>query len=157
MLLRGGRRALLQARALAATAASRAASTLVVAEHAGGQLSPGTLSTITAAGQLQKGGGAVTVLVTGKGVDPVAKQAAQVPGVGKVLVADDPVRERRGASEGWKEAWRALQPHYVYFHASYLICCVFLQHTIRPTSGTWPRTSARPSWRRRRPAVSRGI
>lgn len=33
----------------------------------------------------------VTVLVTGKGVDGVAKQAAQAEGVSKVIVADDAV------------------------------------------------------------------
>jgi len=63
----------------------------VIAEHAGAQLSPSTLSTITAAGQLQAG--PVTVLVAGKGLDPVAKQVQQVPGVAKVLVADDAVRK----------------------------------------------------------------
>lgn len=62
----------------------------MVAEHAGGQLSPSTLSTITAAGKLQQG--AITVLVAGKDVEPVAKQAQHVPGVSKVLVADDAVR-----------------------------------------------------------------
>lgn len=61
-----------------------------MAEHAGGKLSPSTLSTITAATQLQQGG--ITVLVAGKGVEPVAKQAQEVPGVSKVLVADDAVR-----------------------------------------------------------------
>lgn len=70
---------------------ARQASTLVIAEHANAKLSPSTLSTITAASQLQSGGG-ITVLVAGKGVEPVAQQAQQVPGVGKVLVADDAVR-----------------------------------------------------------------
>lgn len=71
----------------------RLASTLVIAEHAGAKLSPSTLSTITAAVQLQQGGG-ITVLVAGKGVNPVAQQVQQVPGVGKVLVADDAAYER---------------------------------------------------------------
>jgi len=78
----------------AAVAGARHASTLVVAEHsaAKGTLSASTLSTITAAGQFK---GPITVLVAGgQGMDAVAKQAAQVAGVSKVLVAEHAAYEK---------------------------------------------------------------
>src|SRR5205823_13951129 len=50
-------------------------------------LGAATLNTITAAA---KAGGEVHVLVAGSGCAAVAKQAAQVSGVTKVLVADAP-------------------------------------------------------------------
>lgn len=75
-----GRRALSQS-----PLAARSASTLVVAECAGGQVSGGTLSTVTAAAQL---GGPVHVLVTGSSAED-AGAAAALPGVDKVLHADD--------------------------------------------------------------------
>ncbi|KHL24620.1 electron transfer flavoprotein subunit beta [Croceibacterium mercuriale] len=60
---------------------------LVLAEHGGGTLKDSTLATITAATQL----GEVTVLVAGQGAEAsqAADAAAQVAGVGKVLLADD--------------------------------------------------------------------
>jgi len=64
---------------------SRPLSTLVVAEHDGANLGAGVLSCVTAAGQV---GGDCHVLVCGSGVDGVAKQAAEVVGVKKVLVVD---------------------------------------------------------------------
>eukprot|EP00598_Pedospumella_elongata_P002824 CAMPEP_0184974218 /NCGR_PEP_ID=MMETSP1098-20130426/5755_1 /TAXON_ID=89044 /ORGANISM="Spumella elongata, Strain CCAP 955/1" /LENGTH=329 /DNA_ID=CAMNT_0027496763 /DNA_START=24 /DNA_END=1013 /DNA_ORIENTATION=- len=64
----------------------RYASSLVVAEHDGAVLSAGTLSTITAASKI---GGDISVLVLGKGLDAVAKNAAGVAGVTKVLVAEN--------------------------------------------------------------------
>lgn len=82
---------------------TRDASTLVVAEHSEskGTLSPSTLCTITAAGQLQN---PVTVLVAGgKGVNAVAQQAAQVPGVSKVLVAEHAAYEK-GIAENLSQA-----------------------------------------------------
>lgn len=63
------------------------ASTLVIAEHANGTIAATTLSTVKAA---QAIGGNVTVLVYGNGVGDVAKKAAAIGGVSKVLVADKP-------------------------------------------------------------------
>jgi len=67
-------------------ASSRAASTLVLAEHAEGKLAEPTLSVISAAGKL---GGDITVLVAGADAEAVAKQAASVSGVTTVLAAAD--------------------------------------------------------------------
>src|SRR5687767_5892948 len=61
---------------------------LVVGEHDGGALKAATLSAVTAA---QKIGGGVSVLLAGSGCAPVAEAAAKVAGVGRVLVADDPL------------------------------------------------------------------
>jgi electron transfer flavoprotein alpha subunit len=59
---------------------------LVWAEHDNAALKDATLATVTAAGQL----GEVTLLVAGSGCRAVAEQAAQVAGVARVLLADDP-------------------------------------------------------------------
>jgi electron transfer flavoprotein alpha subunit len=61
-------------------------SILVIAEHDNSELFPGTLNTVTAAGQI---GGDVHVLVAGRGAADVAAACATVPGVAKVLHADD--------------------------------------------------------------------
>ena len=61
-------------------------SILVIAEHDSERLAGGTLSTLTAAGEL---GGDLNVLVAGKDCRAVAEQAAAVPGVAKVLLAQD--------------------------------------------------------------------
>ena len=60
---------------------------LVIAEHDGKNLKPGTTTTITAAGKL---GGDVTVLIAGSGCADAGATAAKVAGVSKVLVADAP-------------------------------------------------------------------
>ena len=60
---------------------------LVMAEHDGKQLKPGTANTITAAGKL---GGDVTVLIAGHQCADAGATAAKVSGVAKVLVADAP-------------------------------------------------------------------
>ena len=60
-------------------------SVLVIAEHAGGQLSPGTLNTVTAAAAV---GGDVHVLVAGSGCGDIASECGSISGVSKVLVAD---------------------------------------------------------------------
>ena len=60
---------------------------LVIAEHDGKNLKPGTTNTITAAGKL---GGDVTVLIAGQGCADAGATAAKVAGVAKVLVADAP-------------------------------------------------------------------
>ena len=63
---------------------------LVIAEHDGTQLKPGTTNTITAAGKL---GGDVTVLVAGHQCAAAGAAAAKVAGVAKVLVTDAPQYE----------------------------------------------------------------
>jgi len=73
-------------RQTASLATQRHASTLVLAEHDNSKLSPVTLHAVTAASKL---GGEVTCLVAGPaGVQGVAKEAATVAGVSKVLVAE---------------------------------------------------------------------
>jgi electron transfer flavoprotein alpha subunit len=62
-------------------------SSLVLAEHDNGQLRASTLSVVAAAGRL---GGDVHVLVCGSNCAEVARQASQVAGVAKVLLADAP-------------------------------------------------------------------
>ena len=59
--------------------------TLIVAEHDNSELKAATLNTVTAA---QSIGGDMTIVVAGTGCGSVADQAAKVPGVSKVLVAD---------------------------------------------------------------------
>ncbi len=65
---------------------SRNGSSLVVAEVAGGDVTPGTLATITAASKI---GPDVTVFVAGHNVGAAAAKVANVKGVSKVLVADN--------------------------------------------------------------------
>ncbi|HEX8526910.1 electron transfer flavoprotein subunit alpha/FixB family protein [Allosphingosinicella sp.] len=59
--------------------------TLVLVEHEEGRLKDATLAAVTAASKL----GEVHLIVAGSGVGGVAEQAAKIPGVGKVHVADD--------------------------------------------------------------------
>ena len=61
-------------------------STLVIAEHDNAELKPQTLVTVAAATAI---GGDIDVLVVGSGAAGVADAAAKIPGVGKVLLADD--------------------------------------------------------------------
>jgi len=61
-------------------------STLVVAEHNNGVLTPITLNTITAANKL---GGEVSCLVAGADCGKVVEEISKVPGVNKVLVAQN--------------------------------------------------------------------
>lgn len=61
-------------------------SVLVIAEHDNVSLKPATLSTVTAALAISQN---VVVLVTGAGCAGVAAAAAAIPGVTKVLVADN--------------------------------------------------------------------
>ena len=62
-------------------------SVLVIAEHDGKQLKPGTTNTVTAAGKI---GGDITVLVAGHQCADAAQTAAKIAGVKKVLLADAP-------------------------------------------------------------------
>ena len=61
-------------------------STLVVAEHDNAELKPVTLVVVAAANAI---GGDVDILVAGEGCGGVADAAKQIPGIGKVLVADN--------------------------------------------------------------------
>jgi len=65
---------------------SRAGSTLVLAEHNNEKLNPATLNAITAA---QAVGGEVSCLVAGTSCGAVAQEVAGVPGISKILVAED--------------------------------------------------------------------
>jgi electron transfer flavoprotein alpha subunit len=69
----------------AAAAASRNASTLVIAAHQGGTLDASVASVATAAKAI---GNDVHVLVAGTNTSGAAAQAAALPGVAKVLVAE---------------------------------------------------------------------
>lgn len=60
-------------------------SILVIAEHDNTELKGATLNTVAAAAQLE---GEIHVLIAGENVSAVAKAAAQITGVAKVLVAD---------------------------------------------------------------------
>ncbi len=62
-------------------------SVLVIAEHDGKQLKPGTTNTVTAAANI---GGDITVLVAGHQCAEAAQVAAKIAGVKKVLLADAP-------------------------------------------------------------------
>ena len=62
-------------------------SVLVVAEHDNASLKSATLNTVAAAARI---GGDIAVLVAGSGCGAVAKAAAAIAGVKKVLVADAP-------------------------------------------------------------------
>jgi len=75
---------------------TRCASSLVVAEHDGKAVTPGTYATITAASQL---GGDVHVLVMGSQCGEAAKSAATALGVKKVLVMEDGLFAHRGAED----------------------------------------------------------
>lgn len=91
---------------------TRSASTLVVADHEGGTLGAATLNTITAAASV---GGDVTVLVAGQDVGGVADAAAKVPGVAKVLKADD-AAYAHGIAENLTNAVLAAQEAGGYSH-----------------------------------------
>jgi electron transfer flavoprotein alpha subunit len=61
-------------------------SILILADHDDGQLAPATLNTVTAATQI---GDDIHILVAGDASGEVAKSAAAIAGVSKVLTADD--------------------------------------------------------------------
>jgi electron transfer flavoprotein alpha subunit len=66
--------------------------TLVIAEHDNASLKAATLNAVAAAGEL---GGDVDILVAGTGCGGAADAAAQVPGVAKVICADNAVYEHQ--------------------------------------------------------------
>jgi electron transfer flavoprotein alpha subunit len=66
--------------------------TFVIAEHDNASLKAATLNAVAAAGAL---GGDVDILVAGAGCGAVADAAAQVPGVSKVICADNAAYEHQ--------------------------------------------------------------
>ena len=66
--------------------------TLVIAEHDNASLKAATLNAVAAAGAL---GGEVDILVAGAGCGAAADAAAQVPGVSKVICADNAAYEHQ--------------------------------------------------------------
>ena len=60
---------------------------LIVAEHSHAELNAATLNTVTAAREI---GGDIHVLVAGADCAPAARAAAEIDGVARVLVADNP-------------------------------------------------------------------
>src|SRR5438552_8399898 len=65
---------------------------LLVAEHDNRTLKPASLNALTAAKAI---GGELVVLVAGQNCRPAAEASAAVPGVSKVLLADDPAYAHR--------------------------------------------------------------
>ncbi len=61
-------------------------STLILVEHEDGEIRPATLNVVAAATQI---GGDIHLLVAGSDIAGVADKASKIPGVAKVLVADD--------------------------------------------------------------------
>jgi electron transfer flavoprotein alpha subunit len=62
-------------------------SILVIAEHDNNELKVATLNTVAAANEI---GGDIEILVAGSECENVANQAAQIPGIQKILLADKP-------------------------------------------------------------------
>ena len=60
---------------------------LVIAEHDNKSIATATLNTVAAAAKI---GGDIHVLVAGQGIGAVAESAAQIKGIAKVLLADNP-------------------------------------------------------------------
>ena len=65
---------------------------LLLAEHDNAALKPATLNAVTAAKEI---GGELILLVAGQGCRPAAEAAAAVPGVAKVVLADDALYAHR--------------------------------------------------------------
>ncbi len=66
--------------------------TLVIAEHDNASIKPATLNAVAAAQAL---GGDIDILVAGLGCGGAADAAAQVPGIGKVICADNAAYEHQ--------------------------------------------------------------
>ena len=62
-------------------------SILVIAEHDNNELKVATLNTVAAASEI---GGDIEILIAGNECEDVANQAAQIPGVQKILLANKP-------------------------------------------------------------------
>ena len=91
---------------------------LVVAEHDNRALKPATLNALAAAKEIA--GDDVDIIVAGKDCRPVVEVAAQIPGVKRVLLADDAAYEHGlaenvapllvGLASNYSHLWRRRRP-----------------------------------------------
>ena len=89
-------------------------SILILCDHENGQLSPVTLNAVSAASQL---GSEMHVLVAGDQTGNVAKAAASIIGIAKVLVADDKILEN-GLAENLAPLMQSLSGGYSHMMAA---------------------------------------
>jgi len=89
-------------------------SILILCDHENGQLSPVTLNAVSAASQI---GGDMHLLVAGDASGNVAKAAASITGVAKVLVADDKAFEN-GLAENLAPLLQSLSAGYSHIMAA---------------------------------------
>jgi electron transfer flavoprotein alpha subunit len=89
-------------------------SILILCDHENGQLSPVTLNAVSAASQI---GGDMHLLVAGDASGNVAKAAASIVGVAKVLVADDKAFEN-GLAENLAPLLQSLSAGYSHIMAA---------------------------------------
>jgi electron transfer flavoprotein alpha subunit len=89
-------------------------SVLLIAEHDNASLKPATLHAVTAA---KETGGDLVVLVAGQACRPAVQAAAALPGVTKVLLADDPLYGNRLA-ENMAKLIVSLAPSYTHILAA---------------------------------------
>jgi electron transfer flavoprotein alpha subunit len=89
-------------------------SILILCDHENGQLSPVTLNAVSAASQI---GGEMHLLVAGDQTGNVAKAAASIAGIAKVLVADDKSLEN-GLAENLAPLMQSLSGRYSHMMAA---------------------------------------
>ena len=89
-------------------------SILILCDHENGQLSPVTLNAVSAASQI---GGEMHLLVAGDQTGNVAKAAASIAGIAKVLVADDKALEN-GLAENLAPLMQSLSVSYSHMMAA---------------------------------------
>ena len=89
-------------------------SILILCDHENGQLSPVTLNAVSAASQI---GGEMHLLVAGDQTGNVAKAAASIAGIAKVLVADDKSLEN-GLAENLAPLMQSLSGGYSHMMAA---------------------------------------
>ena len=89
-------------------------SILILCDHENGQLSPVTLNAVSAASQI---GGEMHLLVAGDQTGNVAKAAASIAGIAKVLVADDKSLEN-GLAENLAPLMQSLSVSYSHMMAA---------------------------------------
>ena len=89
-------------------------SILILCDHENGQLSPVTLNAVSAASQI---GGEMHLLVAGDQIGNVAKAAASIAGIAKVLVADDKSLEN-GLAENLAPLMQSLSGGYSHMMAA---------------------------------------
>ena len=89
-------------------------SILILCDHENGQLSPVTLNAVSAASQI---GGEMHLLVAGDQTGNVAKAAASIAGIAKVLLADDKSLEN-GLAENLAPLMQSLSGNYSHMMAA---------------------------------------